>query len=737
MATEKYPRDGNDDVRAQFSELVRLGWENNAPSLWEKIDTGVRHLLERAKQLEARFNEAGNLEDEALQDELSAINHEWDKLNYTDLPFGVTGRLRPMAEVEHEEVMPLIIAGIGIHNEQQDLYGSYYPATGYQCQILGFGVERINNSFEGVASFKVDVELSIDDDPADDPSFMLYVEDIEYIDVPEPTHEGAEAILWENFPELMQYICDTLPDDCGDDMQIIEVLDNFAATFNIDAHSTTLTREQVKEYIELYITDRLSFDDGMEYTIEVDGRVYGEDAKKRAVPRMMNGTTPCRVGYVRLVEQAGTEDTDKVKTYLALVEVFVPLPARNGGWVKILVPTESIKDFWSDRPEVADWTLDELDTEAPVFNDEQLKPDLEFEPSPSVETAIGATAVTAAQIETETPAETRDQRLERYTSLRTHFVEMHTKMLEITARRFETAEEATAAQRELDVFLAEFNKAYPAGENLITLLSGEAVVMADTKVDIKSKEDGAIIELNGQSPVSGDLMTHKRAQYVGSVSTIASRDDEYMACAFINFIDIVPPEGVDVLSPAGDQPLFRITTSRRLSVDMSVADLEINYLELDQAERRRDALDEISRMKIDESRKAQLLAHIGTFADGLEQVDPTKLIEFEAVEDLNNLAMMVMGNAEQSEAVASALSHMLGSNYLAFLTGPSKDNLGNIDELDGAATRIVSVVSRHPNLSAPEPALLVEIHGEPDENGMTELSEVRLVPLSTVEGIIH
>lgn len=753
MAHEGFPSDRHDDIDAEFRALVEAEWKSGAPSMWEKIDKGVRRVLERARLLEEKFNQTKNASNDAeLQVELMELNHEWDKLGYELKSVGVIGRLRPVADLDPEELEPLVGEGIGLEEKTTDLYGEYYKAAGYRVQVLGFDLETLHNTVDGPMSYKIMMALTIDDEPADNASLMMHVGDVEYIDVPEPTAEGAEAVLWDNFPDLMQYTTDKIPDDCGSDKKILEVLDDFAVTFDVNAHTTTLTAEQICMYIDAYITARLGFDDSMEYTMEVDGIAYGENAKKHAVPRKISGSTPCRISSVRLIP--GPETEGDGETYQALLEVYIPLPGRNAGWTKALVLPHSIENLWCDRPTQKEFVFDDIEGLV-VFHPDQIEPDLEIEPSPSTVDAIGKAALDAAtqegdvelstdqagveeaETEDEEEVETREQRLERYAELRAKFLEMYIKMHEISKRRFATEEESIASYDEMSQLLTEFTSDYPYEERIVAMLSGEAVIQANTVTRYKPREDGVTVEVDGINAVNGDLMTQIRGVYMGGTTVRGTIGDQYAVSAYLYFVDVRPPEGVDVMGPTGDLALFRLVSERKVAIDVAEPDLDFDFLALERARRCTEALETIAKIDTTEARREQLAAHVTTFSNTLEKSLIGERIEFDSISDLNTLAITVMGDEEQSDAVASALNHVIGNELPAIMTGAALDKTGKVVMLDGEPSRIVGVVSRHPALRAPEPALLIEVHGEPDENGMTQLGETRVVPLSTITGFAH
>lgn len=715
------------EIDARFREMMRQEWHNNEPRLWDRIDKGVRSLLERAKELETEFNARGNIEAEDLQIKLSELNNEWRSLDYLDEPCGITGRLRLVEDIDDNDIMAIILAEVGLQPKAIDAYGEYYPAYGYQTQVIGFCADEIDQGAPG-KKIKVNLEVALDDDAADEGSFMVYIEDLEYISVPEPTHAGAEAILWEQFPDLMQHICDALPDDCGNDMQIIRALDDFAVTFGIDAHDTDLTREQMLNYIELYITDRLQFDDSMEYTISVDGTIYGLDNKREVVPRTHRGDMPCRIGHVRLQEQAGTDPQAKIKTYQPILEIFVPLGGRGSPWTMLRVPIESIRNLCNNRPSF-DASL--FDGETAVYHPDQLNPELELAMLPNRPDADSTT------VEVERPQLCSQEIL---VTINEQFTLLRARALAITAQRFDTKAEALKARDEIDELISEFHSNYPFDRHLVLALSGEGVMFCRPELTIHGDTDQHVIDIKIEQARMqyGDITTHERGRYMGATTSIAEdKDGKHLAYASLIFNALHEPDGVQVQDPTNSFSLFQMTTSRLVMVDLSNPDLEISSVDLQKIEARQRVLAAIERASLDAARKQFLGEHIAAIAEEFDAVDPAVIKDFGAITSLNELAIAVAGDSVQSEIVADALSVVIGTGYSVIISGPSIDADNLIRELDQEGARIIGVISAHPRLRAPEPIFLAEVRTKPDENGITSLDDVRLIPLSTIRAIQH
>lgn len=712
-----------------FDEIVSQEWS----PMEHRIDAGVRSLLDRARELERAFNDSGDASSEPLLAELDSLNRAWDKLGYWLETLRFTGRLRAISNIEEDEIRPIIEANSGLYPPRQDYDGQYYPARGYECCVIGFGLETVE-TLPGLPPYRVCFELSLDGDEADTaPGFTLNIDDVRYIEVPHPTTEGAQELLWQNHPNLMQYICDTLPDNCGDDTVIIGALSDFCATLDIDDHMTDLSREQIIDYIEQYITDRLGFDDSLQYNISAEGLVYGVDARQNRIPRNMRGQTVCRVERVRmLVDDDDTQDADK--TYRLYLEIKIPLTGRGSGWTTLIVPMSTVQDFYCDRPTPENFVLmDEED--AIVLDPDEIMPEYETEPSTSA-TALGEMAVEAAAIDyAETGGvmpETREQKIDRYRMMRDKFFAVHARIIEATSRTFDTREDALAYEPIITGMMRELHEVYPAHEAPTLLVSGEAIFTTDTTMEVQSTDTESIIKLNSKNVVIGDMTTQKRAVVINDAVFLVRKNDKYSVGAFIYLVDLAREGSIRVIDPTQQHSLFELSATRRLTIDMSNPDLGFNYELLERADARREAFERLRRSTIDEVHKERLRLSLEAFAEGFDaEIHPTETIDVKNLDRLRSASALATGDLEQSDIIAETLSSILDPHRPMFLSGPAIDSGGSTVELYDTRIKIVTAISQHPNLSTPEPSLLVETFS-PDQNESLGFTCPAIVPISTL-----
>lgn len=689
-----------------FNEIVSREWRDWR--LWEKIDAGVLSVLERAKQLEQRFNQSGRIDDPELLCELAELNEEWDALGYNNRfdTFGVTGRLRSAEDEETDEIEHIIQANLGLRPAEIGLDGDYYPASGYRCQIDSLFVRQINNDFEGIASLRIYLAIETDSESGEYVSFEADIGDIVYIDVPYPTHTGAMTILREYYPDMMQSIKRQLPHRCDSENQMLDALDKLILTLDPDALHSSTPRETLLRHLERHISEHLGFDRHTEHIISVDGTVYATDTNGNQVSRDMRGQARCLIDGVKLVQLDDSGGGD-LYTFAIDLEASIRLPGRSGGWMHLQIPTGYVEDLRCDHLSELDFTLSD---NADIATHQPDRSGRKIERIPAMASpagAIGELAVmTAVEAEVES-TETHQQYLDRHRVYLDDFAEMRQQIKKITKLRYDSEEQAMDGLTSVGNLLSEFMNSHPLDHHPVALVSGSAVCFSPAKFDyeIDHDNDTMTATYTGINTVRGDVTTAKPVILGAARAAVVKEDDQYQVTAFIDCPECtIPMDSSAITDPDSGVPLLTLSGSRRAVIDLSDSDLRFNFKILEQAESRKEALAEIDGLEINPSLKQLIISSLDNFGQSIEQASSTSFTDYEAVTDLNRLAQAIAGDPVLSETVATAMSRMLGSDTMAVVSGAYTDNHGHTDYIEPRLLNIVSVISRDDG-----PALLIEV----------------------------
>ncbi len=731
------PRDNSDDDI--FTSIMRGSWDSE-PILLDTIDPGIKRLLAEAKQAEDALNYTDNPSENTIQEVLLNLNGDWDQLGFRDEPLKITAKLRPTEYAIEEDVADLIQEDSfpGLSTMAEDLRGSYANAAGYSVVIRGFDVESTALGEHGTA-YRIILLLGLDEDYDDDQVwFSVYPDDIEYLEAREPTQEGAESFVRDNFPQLYEAI-QALPEDCQDAELMRQALDDFVVTFDLSKADTTMGEDEVLDLIETYITDRLAFDNAT-YEATVNGRIYGRRMNYDTVPRDYQGTLrELLVGTVRLMPMEEHEGGGA--TYRPSLETWYLVPEQQGGRTPIYIPIDSLTKLVSNRPDMHAYPFDD---DTYLMPNEQFEQEFQTEPL----VALGKTATSLAEYDEELADdeeyddETEDDDESAIERRRQFLLEL--QGLHEIARQYvssdqehvyATKKESKAAYDYISEKIQDFLKRWEgAGE--VLGIAGEGLRLPTTTVERQFDEENerVVMAYRGIDVAEKDMFAEAKGLLQGvsiRAGTIDDDETQHVVRAYLIFRDISPLSmPTTIQDPDTELDLVTIISARNFLVDLGLP-TGYSLPALEYAERREAAIIRTEKLPIGHASVQRLTRNLQTLAEGIDNESPSELTEYEEVEGLRDIALGLGDDVGVLSTVADAIETIMGHGRVLRLEGAYIDGTGNIVTDQGVVAKLDGVVAQHPHLKAPELAFVMLI---PKGDGR-EADERVIVPLSTIESV--
>ncbi len=740
--TGETPAAHHDDTNRMFDALMSGNWERE-PNLQEMIDAGIRRLFNEAKLLEEALNRAGEVKESDIQAALLELNGDWDMLGYDGQTLYITGRLRPTPHAVEEEIAGLAEedAFVGLGKGMRDVRGDYYPAVHMALLVRGFGVETISLG-ENKKTYRTTVQLGLDEDYSDDTTwFTAYPEELEYVEAPYPSREGAAEFIQQHFPELFEQI-DRLPDDCQDPELMRQALDDFEATIDLSKTDSTLGSEEILGIIETYITDRLSFDSAA-YTLGIRGLIYGRKLNYEKIPADYQGElAQTLIGSVRLFPIVSTPDDATLVTYRPALEAWYLVPGSGQGRTAIYVPIDSLTKICELRPLASQFPFSPEDL-AIVSNEEQ---EHEF-----AVVTLGGAALSLDDFERrqEPPV---DESHDLDTLSRTEYLEQFRHELRVLHEAvrpyistsgvfYDTEAEAIAVVDEIGLRIREFLTRWTNDAALTEVeVSGDGILMPDTVISRKTDEDNeaVVMSFSGMDMKSGDILTQRRGVLLSAhIDRNGYSDDKvqnkYVVRAILEFHDSTTftPDMV-IFDPYYGRPVVSTRTVKRFYVDLG-GTVAYAIPELDKDANRREQLEKIAALPISPTLRDSILQRLSHLTTALENEVSGGYIEYNQVERLRDVAQSAGEDEETAHAVAIAPQSVLGLGRSLQVSGPMYNPEGELVPEATLMAQLEGVIAAHPYINGTEVAFVVAIPA--NEDGETE--QRYIVPVSTIESLAY
>lgn len=726
-----------DNTNELFDALMSREWENE-PNLRESIDAGVKRVLMQAAQLEESLNLTPH-EGDDVEALLQVLNGDWDDLGYEGYALNITGKLQPTPYALEQDVEELVAldAFVGISKVSTSDQDPHYTATHAALLVRGFGVEKVKKGNRH--KYRTTLRFGLDEDYGDDETwFTAFPEDLEYVDVPYPSREGAATFIYQNFPALFGKI-NALPADCHDGELIRQTLGSFVARFDVTKTDSTLSSEEVLDIIETYITDRLAFDNAP-YAIGVRGPIYGRTQTFHYLPADYDGElAEVLVGGIRLLAEDGPSQDGA--TYRPALEVWYLVPGSSQGRTAITIPIDSVTKIIEQRPPASAFPFD-------VFN-LAVESDQEFEQSFAV-ASLGEAALTLSEVGSSQEGEydSDDSEEESAIEVLTRFHhelrvlgEVVKPYLAANGVYYRTEEEVRSVYADVHERVQSFLTRWSPLISIAEIqASGEALRTPTTTVrrKVDTDEQTVVLTFSGMDMSKGDLLTVRRgilrSGYVDVVEMgEEDSDDRYGIRAILEFTDTTTsPADMAISDPYFNRLMVSARIAKQFYVDLG-SPVEYAMLELENEHRRREQLKKLESTQVSPAVRGKIVDRLEHIKTALENEASGTFTEYDGLEAMQELAAGLVNDAEAMRTVAIALEATLRTGRPLRLSGPMFNQLGELVTDTTLIARLEAVISEHPYLTSPQLALSAIV---PEQND-GDTNERYIVPLSSLEGFAY
>ncbi|NCU37500.1 hypothetical protein EOL96_00330 [Candidatus Saccharibacteria bacterium] len=733
--TLSHPDDNTDN---KFRNLISQNWAES-PSVDRYIDSGVRRLLNAARELEEALNRTENVSDELIAELLQDINADWDQLSYNGRTIRISGKLRPTRLAIDNNIEELIGEDdfAALDERKEDTRGDYYLASGMPLQVDGFSLEKVPIGNEQNI-YQVTLGFMLDEDYPDDVAwFTAYPDEITLIEVPEPSDESIEDFVSTHFPDVYRRI-NVLPDDCQDAELIRQVLDEFTLTTDLSRSGLTMGVDEILDVIETYMTNRLKFDSGT-YCASINGLVHGHTETNIAETSNFHGKLDqLIVGAVRLWPMTAELDNTAATVYRPVIETWYPAPGWNNGRVLVYIPIDSLTKLESNRPELRSFPFD-------IMSLVQL-PNEPFEQEfPKVPLHISGAGSQATATETnsqdfdvsELPTD-RLKMLLLYQEDLEYFQEAVRNFITGENSLFSTEAQAKNALSNVNNEASRFFSRWKyagGGIDVIALGEGVRMLVAKTEREFDFEQGTLEYRLKDVSLAGGDIVTQKKgiiSEFRTQIQAVEIDDTvKYVLHAAIFFHDDEGFRPAALAGPMYGTPLIALGGNKKFYVNIADG-ASFSVPELDDARRYQESLDAIDKLPINPATRRTIKHQIDSLSTELNEASPDEIVEYFAIEGLRDIAYATAGNEQASQVAAYAIQAALTPGRTIGLVGPMYDKGGALEADYGIIAKLDAVISTHPHLPSPEIAFLVTLVDADDDE---DNSEQYVVPLSTLEAL--
>lgn len=703
MTAEHSPSD--DD---RFNEIIQ-GFEGAL--LRERGDPEVDDIFaEIAEKLEVLNNQADHISDTVLADIASELNQVFNTVHMLGAPIAVTGRLRPTntslrADGELNPNASTSPAELGVQRYEQ---AGIYVASD-QLYFKGITLHSTRHT-DGTGSTAVhySARLHFAPDELSTNHSYAYPDDIDTFAPIFASQKKVEQVLRSEFPDVVEYIDAHLPHRCDDDMRIIDALQTFRLSIDWSAHpELQLTgREEIRRYIERYITERLRFDESL-YTFELAHDYHSLDINSQIIRVELPEPISAYAGInrVQLVEFDGPEGS----IFEAWLVLLAPGADRRTGSYVLHVPATSVLYLAPIRNTLL--SANEPDAILPATSTDVINPLPDFAPEkPSFETAIIGREYELSRIEN-------------------WYQTLIANVREFTGIEYPTKAKVEAAGRLLGAVLTNALVDYPGDPDAMIASYGDGVVgVSPEPVAEESgydRETGlTMMVYRGLNPEASDMTNPRRGTfsqyfYTRMVSEVADQPPFRLASYFVFNDAAVDDTRISLVTNPELANLYMHRPEQQFHIELNTAKTQLTIPEL---ERLRDCRQAIEALEDNYPE----LAHVSHNLRQLQyEVAIATSDKYTAVTDvalLRDIGVAVAGNSNACADTMTALSVVLRGASVN-IAGPIYRLSGEIEDTYAITGMIEGSVSVVNNTDTEEPLLVVA----------TSQTERWYVPLSSVE----
>jgi hypothetical protein len=692
----------------------------------EMRDPVVTDLIKHVHELEEALNsDDGRLSEADKGEAVFAINSLLETWGLLDAEIIVSGKLRlDISDFDARDDMTIAQWGMLYGELLEDSEGPYLYVDHKtlvsrtfdivsESTISAYGPDR------QIHRLLLSMTTTIDED--DTTSVYVYLDELDDFTPKDPSLARIIREIRDNYPEIAEQL-DQLPEDCGDDKQIIAALSDFVLEIDWSRHSSLTEDEQNEliDFIEHYIGHRLQFDIS-EYQLEICGPYYKKGYKGNLLRQSAEMPIEKRgkIFGVSLGVLNSPIESSEVTAYVPEIKLWASVARRGGGNEYITVPLYSIENIQNFRNGIEDaesagheYEPDDIDydeTEWPDSKDEDT------------DEAHGEDMISEVSIRES--VEQREQKLDSLQEKLIQLVEVCRMIGDIRYTDDDT-DELDAAQASLAEYLIAFMDIYKDVSTAIEV-SGPGVSSVPGAVEVSFDEEDESIDVNIRSTTieEGDLLSFKKGVITGMSTAVEINEDESRSLRiYLRLRDLQTHQPINITTNAlKDFSFVEAHIIKNFAARIEKGDTTITIPERDRIVSIKRQIDQISHRFEDRS---ELPVVLTTLYEFMEMASPHGYIDFPDIKVINEIGKLVGGDDTLRDKVSTAITDIMLESQIK-LVGDAYDERGMLTErikLDG---RVVDVVPEISYIPEDEPMIKIE-----DTN-----LGIYYVPLSKIESM--
>lgn len=720
--SERNPSGEPDDLDAIFTMMVSGLQE-------ERRDPQVTALFDSAVMVEVELNKLDEPSDDMILDTLAALNDDLDQCGVLKAAAEVSGRLRPLVAeaVDDDDILALLSPTLSdLGPLLRDARGPYFQVSARNLICGAYDIKSAPiTGFDGTQKTQHELVLNFNHGPDEDVTsgeLYAYLDDIDLLIPEEPSALKVYDLINDKYPQIAEQL-ERLPANSKKDRKIIQALADFQLEIDWSHYPRHEEdeRQQVLEYIEAYITNRVQLDNNL-YAFSVHSALSAVDEQNQefVIDLDEEADITATVEQIRLMPvrtETGTE------SYAIKIEVLASASERHSGSHTLYIPAAHISGFRNLRnknlfkgkpkPAVTEKTYIE-DTILPLSHGTDVDTATAVAATPPVE-------VREVSIEELNKGNDVERNLEQIHNL---YKKLFEQCDVITANMFATYEEASEAREELDEVFTDFFAVLP--ENRVVVeAAGPGIYRLDATWDtdniiVDSEAGTTTVRFDNTTPITGDPLAIKKGIYTGRcISAIAQGEDDgkYAVRAFMVFYEPKDEEPIRFGVPDMNIALFTMSPSREFFIDVNSKGTSVTIPEYDRIQSCRQAIGRLADQFPD---LAGLPAQLSTLQDTFINADRSSFRPFENIDLLNEIGLRVGGDEEATAKTVDVL-HDIFADHGVHVNGAMYDAEGKLQHEGYAGGIVKFVISTVNTIPVSEPMLVVEDEGD-----------IHYVPLSTI-----
>lgn len=312
---EKYSEPGGGD---EFEAIVAgIEDENDAETRREQyFDAGVLEFLAACQQIQDLISSGKQIDAERTSNDLVTL---WYGIVGEGVPFTLTAKLSD--------------------DFDYPTLATTDPGSDIVAARVVLEDFMIN---DGVVAMVVE---SVDDGNEED-CLTVYLDDIQFIELDQPTDQERTAILRHSYPQIFAKI-EQIPSKSEDDQEIIKYLKSLHLDLTSGPDSLATTAEKFTYSLTDLLNQHLVFDSAP-YQIEINGPIIGRDHEQDLLRFDFAGQLPgVTVHQIEIIDP--DPYSDGVESEIVLTVTY-PVAGIRNGVTTLFLPVSSINDLTSTRP---------------------------------------------------------------------------------------------------------------------------------------------------------------------------------------------------------------------------------------------------------------------------------------------------------------------------------------------------------------------------------------------------